>query len=276
VIEEYDGSNSVYYIREPDGELIARIGSSSVAYYHFDALGSTRLLTDAMGTVTDTYAYDAWGNVMMHTGTTTQPYQFVGELGYHTHWQDENLTLLQLGVRFYDPEIGRFGQRDALANDTNWYGYADGVPTVLTDPSGLECTPISGWEPDPTPRISAWKWEYRTAWKFWDWHPAYSPLVYTYRACYCHWIRENQRRRRWTSTICRKVSCMYHTNCGWVRRIEDQCKDIPSFGPWERDPSPTISSSDNPCDYAHTTWGLVAGDPVPWCTCELKPPQEEP
>jgi len=137
VIEEYDGSGSVYYIREPDGELIARIGSSSVAYYHFDALGSTRLLSDAMGTVTDTYAYDAWGNLMAHTGTTTQPYQFVGELGYYTHWQDANLALLQLGVRFYDPQVGRFGQRDPIQDTLNRYAYVNDRPIVATDPSGL-------------------------------------------------------------------------------------------------------------------------------------------
>jgi len=136
--EEHNGADSVYYIREPDGELIARVDNGSIAYYHFDALGSTRLLTDAMGTVTDTYAYDAWGNVMMHTGTTAQPYQFVGELGYYTHWQDENLALLQLGVRFYDPEIGRFGQRDPVV--TAWravYAYAENLPTLRVDPTGL-------------------------------------------------------------------------------------------------------------------------------------------
>ena len=136
MIDEHNGSDSVYYIREPDGELIARIGSSSVAYYHFDALGSTRLLTDVTGTVTDTYAYDAWGKSMAHTGTTTQPYQFVGQLGYYTHWQDENLALLQLGVRFYDPQAGRFGQRDPIKDGMNWYAYVRNLPTLLTDPSG--------------------------------------------------------------------------------------------------------------------------------------------
>jgi len=72
-----------------------------------------------------------------HTGSTAQPYQFVGELGYYTHWQDENLTLLQLGVRFYDPEIGRFGQRDPLETGINHHVYASDNPLGYADPGGM-------------------------------------------------------------------------------------------------------------------------------------------
>ena len=139
VIEENDGT-PVYYIREPNGALIARdfaVGESrSIQYYHFDALGSTRALTDDDGDVTDRYSYDAWGNTT-HTGSTEQPYQFVGQLGYYTHWQDENLDLIQLGVRFYDPETGRFTQRDPAMDGLNWYVYTVDSPTGRVDPTGL-------------------------------------------------------------------------------------------------------------------------------------------
>ena len=57
--EEVTPSGSVYYIREPNGALVARVAGGSARYYHFDALGSTRLLTDASGTVSDTYTYHA-------------------------------------------------------------------------------------------------------------------------------------------------------------------------------------------------------------------------
>jgi len=55
VIEEETPTSTVYYIREPDGSLIARVGPEGVRYYHFDDLGSTKLLTSAAGVVTDTY-----------------------------------------------------------------------------------------------------------------------------------------------------------------------------------------------------------------------------
>ena len=149
VIEEETPSGSVYYIREPGGQLIARIGAST-HYYHFDALGSTRLLTNGSGTVTDTYTYDAWGKLLDHdqeTGSADQPYQYVGQLGYYSHYQDSNLfddeyptdpQFLQLGVRFYATLTGRFTQKDRMHEGTNSYSYVRNSPTMLLDPVGLQ------------------------------------------------------------------------------------------------------------------------------------------
>ena len=87
--------------------------------------------------MTDSYAYDAWGNLIDRTGNTEQPYQYVGQLGYYTHYQAPAFNLLQLGVRFYDPEVGRFTQRDAIGDGLNWYAYADNDPVAFVDPEGL-------------------------------------------------------------------------------------------------------------------------------------------
>jgi RHS repeat-associated protein len=132
VIEEAAGG-SVYYVREPSGSLIARVAGENTSYYHFDALGSTRLLTDADGAVTDEYTYDAWGtltNHTEHTGSVDQPYQFVGWLGYYTHYQDVNLPLLLLGVRFYQPDVGRFTEPGSP------YTYANNNPVSDVQPQG--------------------------------------------------------------------------------------------------------------------------------------------
>jgi RHS repeat-associated protein len=64
------------------------------------------------------------------------PYQFVGQLGYYTHSQEPGLGLMQLGVRFYDPEVGRFTQRDPVRSGGNWYSYGYEAPTVAVDPTG--------------------------------------------------------------------------------------------------------------------------------------------
>ena len=120
VIVEGDGVTPVYYFREPNGALVARSkAGEGRRYYHFDALGSTRVLTDGSGNVTDRYRCDAWGGAISHdrfTGSVDQPYQYVGRLGYYTHYQDPAFGLLQLGVRFYDPEVGRFIRKDPIGH----------------------------------------------------------------------------------------------------------------------------------------------------------------
>jgi len=139
VIQEASPSAYVYYVREPNGALLMRDDGSTFHHYHFDALGSTRMITDYRGNVTDTYAYDAWGNVAhaAYAGSVEQPYQFVGLWGYYSHHQDANLMLLQLGVRFYSPEIGRFTQRDTVVRHTeSAYSYADNRVSLLVDPKG--------------------------------------------------------------------------------------------------------------------------------------------
>ncbi|MHB1456868.1 MAG: RHS repeat domain-containing protein [Armatimonadota bacterium] len=135
VIQE-DG---VYYFREPGGSLVAR-QNTAMHYYHFDNLGNTRLLTDTNGNTTDKYAYDAYGAVLAHeryAGSANQPYQYVGRLGYYADWQEPELSLLQLGVMFYDAEYGQFTQVDPVKRYRySSYVYADADPTGMVDPSG--------------------------------------------------------------------------------------------------------------------------------------------
>jgi RHS repeat-associated protein len=138
-----DGANEVKNKRKVAmlRGLVARLNSTEgIRYYHFDELGSTRLLTDGSGTVTDRYAYDAYGSLLSHdayAGSVQQPYGYVGQLGYYTHWMEPDFGLLQLGVRFYDPEVGRFTQSDSRPVDReDGFTYCYGRPTKLTDPSG--------------------------------------------------------------------------------------------------------------------------------------------
>ncbi|MCS6859558.1 MAG: RHS domain-containing protein, partial [Abditibacteriales bacterium] len=73
-------------------------------YYHYDGLGSTRQLTDASQAVTDATSYDAWGNVLSSSGTTANPYKYVGSLGYYA---DADNGLMLLGARYYGSGLGR-------------------------------------------------------------------------------------------------------------------------------------------------------------------------
>jgi RHS repeat-associated protein len=142
VIEESTSGSTAYCVREPGGSLIARLNATDgIRYYHFDELGSTRLLTDGSGNVTDKYAYDAYGSLLAHdrsAGSVSQPYQYVGQLGYYAHYMEPDFGLLQLGVRFYDAEVGRFTQRDPARRGLSSYAFLAGNPTARVDPLGLD------------------------------------------------------------------------------------------------------------------------------------------
>jgi RHS repeat-associated protein len=115
-----------------DPLISASIGGSNW-YYLYDGLGSTRQLLDSSQNVTDTYAYEAFGNVMASTGSTPNPYKYVGSLGYYA----TGSSLQHLGARYYLPEVGRFMSQDPLGIG-HPYSYCDSHPLVFVDPHGLE------------------------------------------------------------------------------------------------------------------------------------------
>jgi len=49
------------------------------SFYGYDGHGSVRQLTNAAGSITDSYDYDAFGNLVNQTGSTPNNYLFAGE-----------------------------------------------------------------------------------------------------------------------------------------------------------------------------------------------------
>jgi len=100
-----------------------------------DALGSTRLVTDASGAVVGRSTYDAYGTqTASGTGST---------FGFTGQQTDAESGLVYLRARYYDPSTGVFLQRDPypLASNNpltvNRYVYANNSPTTMVDPSGM-------------------------------------------------------------------------------------------------------------------------------------------
>ena len=120
------------------GNLISQTRDAESSFYHFDPLGSTRELTDETETVTDSYLYSVFGKVKSSTGTTVNPYQWVGQEGYY---RDPESGLYSLRNRFYDSNEGRFKSEDPLgfaAGDSDFYRYVGNNAATLTDPSGFD------------------------------------------------------------------------------------------------------------------------------------------
>ena len=100
-----------------------------------DGLGSVRLVVNAAtGAVMQRLDYDAFGRVLLDTNPGFQPFGFAGGL------YDPDTGLVRFGARDYDPELGRWTNRDPvlfLGGDTNLYAYVRNDPVNLVDTSGL-------------------------------------------------------------------------------------------------------------------------------------------
>jgi len=101
-------------------------------YPLFDGLGSERTVTNASQSVTGTLTYDAFGQTVATTGSSTNPYMFAATSGYRT---DGDAGLLLVGARYYDPQVGRFLTRDTVLSEPP-YLYCHHDPVNCLDPTG--------------------------------------------------------------------------------------------------------------------------------------------
>jgi RHS repeat-associated protein len=108
------------------------------SFYGYDGHGDVRLLNSLTGAVTDTYTFDAFGNLIASTGTTPNSYLYSGEQF------DRALHLYNLRARYLSPSTGTFLTRDPSEGmfgepDTlHPYAYVNANSVNAIDPTGLD------------------------------------------------------------------------------------------------------------------------------------------
>lgn len=142
MLRETDGAGAgaalAEYVYGSGGELVSQQRGTSVSFHLADSQGSTRKLTNLVGAATDTYDYDAFGNLTGRTGTTINSYLFTGQQ------QDANTGFYYLRARYYNPTVGRFITTDPSAGtifdppSLHQYTYANNDPVNKSDPTGKE------------------------------------------------------------------------------------------------------------------------------------------
>jgi RHS repeat-associated protein len=111
-----------------------------LSFFGYDGHGNTRFLTDANGFVTDTYDYDAFGNLIARIGSTANNYLFTGEQ------YDPDLGLYFLRARYQNTQTGRFWTMDEWEGKNcdpislHKYLYTGDDPVNFIDPTGFEFT----------------------------------------------------------------------------------------------------------------------------------------
>jgi RHS repeat-associated protein len=110
-------------------------------YLHKDALGNVDTLTDSHGTVIQRISYDPFGKRTVTVGTDPDLKAWTAR-GFTGHEHLDNLGLIHMNARLYDPEIGRFISADTviqapgMSQSYNRYVYVMNNPLKYTDPSG--------------------------------------------------------------------------------------------------------------------------------------------
>jgi len=132
LIETDSGGTTTATYTNASGVISQKRGSTT-SWYNFEAIGTTRQLTDSSQVVSDTYSFDAWGNGLSSSGSTTNALRYVGRENYYT---DAQSGLMMLGVRYYDATNAKFLSSDPEQDDTNWYTYVQDNPARQSDPTG--------------------------------------------------------------------------------------------------------------------------------------------
>lgn len=89
-------------------DLISQKTTSDTHFYHYDSLGTTRDLSDSTANISDSYFYEAFGELLNQTGRTDNNYKYTGEQF------DAELDNYYLRARYYNQGMGRFTQMDSF------------------------------------------------------------------------------------------------------------------------------------------------------------------
>ncbi len=118
-------------------ELLARTSSGgSTAWYLTDKLGSVDNIVSSSGSALDTIVYDAFGNVLSESSPSN------GDRFKYAGMEYDSATGQYYDhARYYLQTIGHFASDDPAAfraGDANLFRYVRNLPTVYTDPTGMQ------------------------------------------------------------------------------------------------------------------------------------------
>ena len=168
ILLEQDAANATQVVNtfEPAGygNLISHKRSAAKRYYLYNRLGTTDRLLDDTQNATDIYILDASGGGVSASGSTVNPFRFIGQLGYYYYQTSLLTTATWVRARHYEPTYRRWLSMDPIlrlrrktislvfTHDRTTahnipmryiplftpYLYSVNTPTLYIDPSGLD------------------------------------------------------------------------------------------------------------------------------------------
>jgi RHS repeat-associated protein len=113
----------------------------------FDGNGNVIGLVDlSTGATTATYDYNAFGETVISDGPAADANPF----RFSTKYTDNETALLYYGLRYFQPSIGRWLNRDPIEEDggANLYAFVSNSPVEWIDPLGLALYAFDGTNND--------------------------------------------------------------------------------------------------------------------------------
>jgi RHS repeat-associated protein len=146
-------------IRQHPGDPLVR----GVHYLHDDHLGSIQAVTDESGDAIETASFDPFGNRVDRADPTVAAAS-ASDLhpGFAGHEEDDEVGLVNMRARLYDPRLGRFLTPDLIVANPfdgrsyNRYAYVRNDPLNRIDPTGLEDVPLPGAGAPSGPPAGGW------------------------------------------------------------------------------------------------------------------------
>ena len=146
-----DGSTETRrYIADIAIQSITASGQQT-SYLYKDHLGSTEVITDSGGTITECMSFGAFGNrraancgstASAFTALTLTNLLAITDRGFTGHEMVDHAGIIHMNGRIYDSQLGRFLQADPFiqapknSQSYNRYSYVLNNPLSYTDPSG--------------------------------------------------------------------------------------------------------------------------------------------
>ncbi|WP_437576987.1 RHS repeat-associated core domain-containing protein [Sorangium sp. So ce887] len=155
-----------YHVHSPERlvAIVTRGGTGEgTRYVHVDHLGSVDALTGEDGAVVERRSYDPFGRRRDPVWGEPVPASFSSETtrGFTGHEGDDELGLVNMKGRMFDPRIGRFLTTDPIVqaplSGQSWnpYSYVRNSPLNYVDPSGFQ------GEPEPPPLLPIYSKEHK-------------------------------------------------------------------------------------------------------------------
>lgn len=171
VIAEVNASGGLVakYVYGSSVDEVLKMDRGTANFYSFDGIGSVSDITDASGTLVESYTYDVYGRATISDGagnvvsdsTVDNSLMFAGKR------YDQVANLYYSRARDYEPSLGRFMQADpaGFVDGPNLYTYGRNNPVANSDPYGLMTIGYIlpyvqlGWFAQSTGGTLMWTWD---------------------------------------------------------------------------------------------------------------------